>query len=71
MNFNERLIELVRARPCLYAASHADFKNRQKKFSAWQEISCATGQTGKCLLLLCSVSIFLCVQNTFVQYAKA
>jgi len=28
-----------------------------KKFSAWQEISCETGQTGKCLLFMCSEHI--------------
>ena len=47
MGFNEVLIECVREHPCLYDSTCKEFKDKEKKENAWEEISLKTLQPGK------------------------
>ena len=46
--FDEKLAEQVRKFPILYDKSCAEFKDRNKKILAWDDVAAATGlKTGK------------------------
>lgn len=56
----EMIINLVHLRPFLYDKRHEDYKQTQKKVTAWIEISAILNTTGMCgLCIFHSIYIFI------------